>query len=288
MTQRHLVPRSLGALGLTLSLVGLISLDMVSARTTLAQTRQRADQGAPRAQYDRSTRYDADRGAVLLRRSQAQAGASGPGRQYHELRTADGDRLRYALALPNGFEPSTTYPVLLAFPPGPQTEPMVEAGFGRYWGDQASARDWIVVSPVAPDGQLFHQGAERLIPALLDRIASEFQIEGGRFHVAGWSNGGRSAFRVALEHPSRVQSLVVLPGGPPTDRDVALLDRLAGIPIRMFAGALDAAWVDRMRDTEARLKELGIDVETTTLPGDGHVPASLDGDPIMELLEGLR
>ena len=277
MTRRHFVTPWIGAIGLTLSLAGLVSQGMASA--------DQADAGARR---DPSVGYEASGGVVLQRGPQAQSRVPGRGHEYLELRTTSGDRLRYALALPNGFEPSNTYPVLLAFPPGPQTEPMVEAGFGRYWGDQASARGWIVVSPVAPDGQLFHRGAETVIPALLDRTASEFQIEGGRFHVAGWSNGGRSAFRVALEHPSRVQSLVVLPGGPPTERDFDGLGRLAGIPVRMFAGALDTEWVRRMQDTEARLKELGIDVETTTLPGEGHVPISLDGDPIMELLEGLR
>ena len=59
--------------------------------------------------------------------------SAGGGHEYRELRTVEG-RLRYALALPDGFDRSKTYPVLLAFPPGPQTEPMVDAGFGRYWG----------------------------------------------------------------------------------------------------------------------------------------------------------
>jgi predicted esterase len=226
--------------------------------------------------------------AGLVTRAQTQPAVSAGGHEYRELRTAGGGRLRYALSVPDDFEPSGTYPVLLAFPPGPQTESMVEAGFNRYWGNQASARGWIVVSPVAPDGQLFFRGGETLIPALLDQIASEFQIEGGRFHVAGSSNGGLSAFRVALEHPTRVQSLIVLPGGPPTEADVGILGRLEGIPVRMFAGARDTTWVQLMRDTEERLKALKIAVETTTFPSEGHVPISLDGDPIMELLEGLR
>ena len=179
MTRRHFVTPWIGAIGLTLSLAGLVSQGMASA--------DQADAGARR---DPSVGYEASGGVVLQRGPQAQSRVPGRGHEYLELRTTSGDRLRYALALPNGFEPSNTYPVLLAFPPGPQTEPMVEAGFGRYWGDQASARGWIVVSPVAPDGQLFHRGAETVIPALLDRTASEFQIEGGRFHVAGWSNGG--------------------------------------------------------------------------------------------------
>ena len=211
----------------------------------------------------------------------------GGGHEYRELSTTEG-RLRYALALPDGFDASRTYPVLLAFPPGPQTEPMVDAGFDRYWGRQASRRGWIVVSPAAPDGQVFHRGGDTLIPDLLDQIAAEFQIEGHRFHVAGWSNGGRTAFRVALDFPSRVRSLVVLPGGPASEGDVNRLARLDGIAVRMYAGGRDTQWVGVMQDTERQLTALGVSVETTVLPGEGHVPPSLDGEPIMMLLDGLR
>ncbi|MBN4048073.1 sel1 repeat family protein [bacterium AH-315-O15] len=49
MTQRHLVTRWLGALGLILSLVGLVSQDTTSAQT-LADTQQRANQGDALAQ----------------------------------------------------------------------------------------------------------------------------------------------------------------------------------------------------------------------------------------------
>lgn len=224
--------------------------------------------------------------------SQSAAGAAAPqraggGHEYRELSTAEG-RLRYALALPDDFDSSRTYPALLAFPPGPQTEPMVDAGFDRYWGPQASRRGWIVISPVAPGGQIFHRGGDALIPALLDQIASEFQIEGDGFHVAGWSNGGRTAFHVALTHPSRVKSLVVLPGGPPTEAHIDKLANLGRIPVRMFAGGRDTEWVRLMQDTEERLHTLSISVETTILPGEGHVPPSLDGEPVMRLLESLR
>ena len=45
MTQRHSMTRWFGRLGLSLSLVGLISYCTLSAQTPLAETRQRADQG---------------------------------------------------------------------------------------------------------------------------------------------------------------------------------------------------------------------------------------------------
>ena len=61
MTQRHSVTRWLGALGLILALVGLVSQGATSAQTPLAEARQRADQGDADAQYDLGLMYDSGR-----------------------------------------------------------------------------------------------------------------------------------------------------------------------------------------------------------------------------------
>ena len=50
---------------------------------------------------------------------------------------------------------------------------------------QAVARGWVVVSPAAPNGQLFFQGAEALVPELLDWIETWVTPESGRFHIVG-------------------------------------------------------------------------------------------------------
>ena len=57
MTQRHFVTRWLGAFGLILSLVGLVSQGTASAQTALTETRQSADQGDAVAQYNLGARY---------------------------------------------------------------------------------------------------------------------------------------------------------------------------------------------------------------------------------------
>ena len=44
---------------------------------------------------------------------------------------------------------------------------------------------FVVVSPVAPDGELFHTGAERHLPALLRRVRIDFRVAGNRMHLAG-------------------------------------------------------------------------------------------------------
>jgi len=211
-----------------------------------------------------------------------------PGWSYEELALPGGTTLTYAVALPEAFDPAKPHPLLLAFPPGPQTRAMVEAGFRGYWGEQATRRGWVVVSPVAPDGQLFFRGAEKLVPALLREIRIRFRIEGNRMHLAGVSNGGLSAFRVATSHPFEFQSLTVLPGFPPGDEDWQRLGRLKGMVVHLFAGGADTGWAEREKRAAEALNKLGIRAELKIFPGEGHVPPSLEGDVIMNLLEGLH
>lgn len=206
---------------------------------------------------------------------------------FHELELSDGARLRYALVLPRDFDPETAYPALLALPPGGQDETMVAAGLGRYWGHQAAERGWLVVSPVAPQGVLFFVGSERYVPELLGHIRSNYEVAGGRFHVAGNSMGGRSAFRIALDNPKDFASLIALPGFPTRD-DFDRLDRLAGLPVRLFVGGEDRDWIEPMQRTRDLLADLGNDVSLTVFPGEGHVPPSLDGGRFMEELTAVH
>ena len=62
MTQRHSVTRWLGALGLILALVGLVSQGTTGAQTSLAETRQRAHQGDAVAQFNFALMYRAGEG----------------------------------------------------------------------------------------------------------------------------------------------------------------------------------------------------------------------------------
>jgi len=208
--------------------------------------------------------------------------------EYRELKLPEGDTLRYAIVTPAEIEPGRSYPVLLALPPGRQDESMVEAGLARYWGEQAARRGWIVVSPIVPDGTSFYQGGEIAIPPLIEHVMATYDVEGGRLHLVGASNGGRSAFRAAGLNPGRFQSMTVLPGFPPTPEDEMRLEQLAGMPVAMFVGGDDTRWIEPMERARARLEDLGIDVALTVLPGEGHVPPSLDGEVMMDHLERMR
>ena len=207
--------------------------------------------------------------------------------RYESMSMNDGTALRYAVVLPAEFTPAETYPVLLAMSPGPQTEAMVEAGL-NYWQQAAQERGWIVISPIAPDGVLFFQGSEALMPEFLDAMLAQYQVENGRFHLAGVSNGGISAFRIAANQPERFQSMLVIPGMPASEADFKSLDRLVDLPIAMYVGERDTEWVGQMQETEAQLAELGTAVTLEIMPGEGHVIQGVTGEQLFDFFEANR
>lgn len=202
---------------------------------------------------------------------------------------ADGTEITYVLVVPPGVAPGQPTKVLLAFPPGGQDLDLTRRIVADRWHDEAVARGWVVVSPAAPDTGLYYTDASAaLVPELLDAVAASYPPEGGRFDLAGVSNGGLSAFKVALANPERFRSLVTFPGNSPdggTDPDLA---KLKGLGVALFVGGDDAAWRAGSEDTEATLRQLGIPVELTVVEGEGHIIESLTGTQLFDALERVR
>ena len=183
-----------------------------------------------------------------------------PGTMTAATVTIDGVDIDYVTITPADFSIGDTAPVLLAMPPGDQTLDLTLGMISGTYATQALARGWVVVSPAAPDGELYFNGSETLIPTLIDWIGSWVDIEGGRPHLAGISNGGISSFRLAANQPDAFASMIVFPGFPRSDADQAALEQLADLPVRMFVGETDTGWIPRMEETFAALVALGSDV----------------------------
>lgn len=201
----------------------------------------------------------------------------------------DGVTIEYVTSTPAGFEIGDAAPLLLAFPPGGQDLALTEAIVEGTYNSEAQRLGWVVVSPAAPNGELFFQGSETLVPGFLDWVETWTSPEGGAPHVAGISNGGISTFRYGALNPDRVQSLIGFPGSPRSDADTAALAELTTVPVRMFVGGNDTGWIPSAESAAEMLTELGGDVELTIFPGEGHVMTSTqDGTIIFELLESFR
>jgi len=140
---------------------------------------------------------------------------------WERLALDSGHELEIAVQLPPDGLGDEPVPVLLALPPGEQDRAMVERGFELYWSAAAAERGWVLVSPAAPTPEGFHGDGLRDLELLLDVLDERFDIAGGRVHLAGVSNGGRSAFALALRDPERIGSLTGAPGMPEPDADPA-------------------------------------------------------------------
>jgi poly(3-hydroxybutyrate) depolymerase len=182
--------------------------------------------------------------------------------------------VHYKLILPNGYDPAKAYPAVLAFPGGPQTMTIVQATVDRNWRVQAEQRGYIVVVPAAPDGDLFFEEGARVFPKFITGLLADFKVDGGKFHIAGMSNGGLSAFHIAAMYPQYFLSVTGFPGYL-IDPTAARVRSLAGMCINMHAGELDPEWLSAMKQQSELLREQGYKVRFTVEP---HHLETLAGD----------
>ncbi len=203
--------------------------------------------------------------------------------------TIDDTPMEYITIVPDGFRTGDSAPVLLALPPGGQGIEQTTSIMRDVYQTEALARGWVVVSPAAPDGELFFQGSEKLIPGFIDFIESWVSPEGGGVHLAGVSNGGISSFRIATLHPERFRSLTAFPGFPSSADDVLALEELVAIPVHLFVGDGDVSWIAPMQSAANRLTDLGGDVTYEVFPNEGHIIGALsDGVRIFDELDAAR
>ncbi len=193
-----------------------------------------------------------------------------------------------AVIVPEGFDPGVEHPVLLALPPGNQDGAMVEWALTKYWASEAVERGWVVISPVTPRGLMHGGGISALAGPLLDVLAKEFNPEGGKFHLAGMSTGGRAAVRVAAENPDRFHSLTVLPGMAEDQRVLTLAPRLKGMQVRLFVADTDEPWVAESQRLAERLNAGGVDHRLYIMTGEDHVLKLPTPQTLFDLIESFR
>lgn len=186
-----------------------------------------------------------------------------------------GTTVSYKVVLPNGYDPSRTYPAILAFGGGPQTMNTVDRTLMRNLRAEAERRGYIVIAPAAPDGDLFFEDGARIFPEFLTRILADYKIDGGKFHVAGPSNGGIAAFHVAALHPRYFRSVTAFPGymwRPSADK----LKAIAGVCVFAYVGENDEyRWHNEMKREVEFMRSLGTLARYSEEKGQPHGIATL-------------
>lgn len=195
----------------------------------------------------------------------------------HKTLRIGGTVIEYDVVLPAEYDAAKAYPAVLAFAGGPETEDIDRHMIDTTFRDQAERRGYIVIVPAAPDGHLFYDGGERIIPRFLQQIAADYRIEGNKFRAAGRSNGGVSAFEVASLYPQYFVSITAFPGYLlfPTAEHVAALSKLC---VHMFVGADDElGFRETMQQQAAEFRRRGVALTFRVEAGQRHQIDTLMG-----------
>jgi poly(3-hydroxybutyrate) depolymerase len=198
-----------------------------------------------------------------------------------------GMTVHYKIALPSNYDPANTYPAILAFPPGSQDMDMVLTTLVQNWLPEYDKRGYIVVIPAAPSGRPFVGEGAKIFPEFLEQLLHEYKVRDNKFHVAGMSNGGRSAFHIAAMYPKYFLSVTGLPGllPNPTPERVAAL---AGMCIYMHVGELDSGWVTEVQQQASMFRSKGYKVTSTVEKNEGHVMRTLAGPASARLFNQIE
>ncbi len=160
--------------------------------------------------------------------------------------------------------------VLLYFVGGGQEDEDVERMFGAHIAHEAVNRGYIFVSPAAPCRDCtFVARGEQYFPALFDQLRELIPMAEDRFHLMGFSNGGRSSLHIATRHPEYVASITTYPGYL-RNQKYELLENLNDICVAMYVGRQDAGFYRNHQNVVRHLKKLGHPVHEKVFPREGH------------------
>jgi poly(3-hydroxybutyrate) depolymerase len=208
--------------------------------------------------------------------------------QLEKTKKVGGTTVQYKVVLPNGYDPATVYPGILALGGGPQTMNTVDGILSRNFRAEAEKRGYIVIAPAAPDGQLFFEGGARIFPEFLKAMLADYRIQDGKFHIAGPSNGGIAAFHVAAANPQFFKSVTAFPGYM-WEPSPAKLQAISKMCVFMYVGEFDEyRWHGEMKQEAEFLRARGTVARYTEEKGQPHRLETLAGAGAGRLFDGFE
>ena len=208
--------------------------------------------------------------------------------QLEKTKKVGGTTVHYKVVLPNGYDPATAYPAIIALGGGPQTMNTVDGMLGRNFRAEAEKRGYLVIAPAAPDGQLFFENGARIFPEFLKLILADYKIRDNKFHIAGPSNGGIASFHIAAANPQYFLSVTAFPGYM-WEPSVARLQAIAKMCVFMYVGEFDEyRWHDEMKKEAEFLQAKGTVARYTVEKGQPHRLETLAGAGAGRLFDGFE
>jgi poly(3-hydroxybutyrate) depolymerase len=208
--------------------------------------------------------------------------------QLEKTKNVGATTVHYKVVLPNGYDPATAYPAIVALGGGPQTMNTVDSILSRNFRAEAEKRGYIVIAPAAPDGELFFEDGARIFPEFLKLILADYKIQDNKFHIAGPSNGGIAAFHIAAAHPQYFLSVTAFPGYM-WEPSPAKLQAISKMCVFMYVGELDEyRWHNEMRREAELLRAKGTVARYTVEKGQPHRLETLAGANAARLFDGFE
>jgi predicted esterase len=199
--------------------------------------------------------------------------------RFETVKLDNGKFLPYAIHLPNDYDPTKAYPTIIG--PG---DGVKEDSPGYYWHGRPSDFGWLIVETPAH----FATDAVSQMSQLLDHLNAQYNVEGDKFHMVGFSANSANSFRVGIALADRFHSLVGVAGFPrqnPTGKDLA---RVKHTKFYFIVGDRDQYWMNASQKAHDYLTSKGIDSTMKIIKNGGHVLKEIDGQPFIDLMEAMR
>ena len=202
-----------------------------------------------------------------LARSQEKSAVPSTPQTAQQFQSAEGQQLRYWLALPQALESKKSWPLMLflhgAGERGEDLELVKKHGPPKLLAE-GKTFPCIVISPPCPAGRLWDP---KLLSLLLDDVTKKYPVDLDRLYVTGLSRGGFGTWSLAAETPQRFAAIAPICGGG----QPSTASQLTHLPIWVFHGALDKAVpLDRSEQMVKAIRDAGGKVEFTVYPDVGH------------------
>jgi predicted peptidase len=124
-------------------------------------------------------------------------------RGLHQLQAdiPDAGRIRYAVSVPDGYDPAKPTPLVLVLHPGGERIPYYGAQFTRRIVEPALRQlRPIMIAPDCPPTAAAWANADTAVMALIADARRAYNIDPRRILVVGYSMGGRGTWHFASQH----------------------------------------------------------------------------------------
>jgi predicted peptidase len=201
-----------------------------------------------------------------------------------------GETMGYRLFVPDGYDPATSYPLVLflhgAGERGSDNEAQLTANEGAtIWatpeeqakhpafvlapqsGNAPKTQGWTTIATHGQNDPFRPQKELATAYDILQLVRSQYSVDVRRIYVTGVSQGGFGTYAIAIAHPQEFAALVPVCGGG----DPAKLAAIAAVPIWIFHAAKDpTVRVGYSRNSVAALKKAGAHPKYTEYPADAY------------------